>query len=352
MKNIKNIGFLRNIKGISKNITARIHSNPKLKNTISEIKRITIILLSVFFILTLWANRINLYPENILLWAENSVKSFSLRNHFPVQIQGEKIMTENLALNNGYLVALSDSYFNVLTKKGKLIQSEKHNFSNPNLKSAGLRHIIFDRGGKNFKISSNTRTLYSAETEHGIITASIANDGSYTVVTQSPRYLAEIHVYDRNNTLKFKVPISEYYITNVEMNSSSSEIALSGISAYNGDIISNIYIVDNASQTIKSQFELPDNMVTDIKYFANGTIVAIGDKYSAFINPKTKSVIKKDYENKILKFYDFDKSGTFCICISSSANESSRDTLLKLDEHAEETLKIETDQSFRDIILK
>lgn len=337
---------------MSKNIGIKINSNPKLKTTLSELKRIALILISVFFILTLWANRVNLYPENILLWAENSIKSLSVKNHFPVQIQGEKIATENLQLNNGYIVALSDSYFNVLSKKGKIIQSEKHNFSNPNIKSAGLRHIIFDRGGKNFKISSNTRTLHTSETEQNILTASIANDGTYAIVAQSPRYLAELYVYGINNALKFKIPFSEYYITNVEINSSSSEIALSGISAYNGDIISNVYIVDNASKTVKSQFELPDNMVTDIKYFANGNIVAIGDKYSAFINPKTKSVIKKDYENKILKFYDFDRAGTFCMCISSSANESSKDTIIKLDEQAEEILKIQTDQSFNDIILK
>lgn len=344
--------FPKNIKHISNTIRIRIDSNLKLKNALHEFKRISLILLSVFFILTLWVNRINLYPENILLWAENSIKSFSLGNHFPVQIQGEKIMAENLQLNDGYLVALSDSYFNVLSKKGKLIQSEKHNFSNPNIKSAGLRHIIFDRGGKNFKISGNIGTLYTSETEQNILTASIANDGTYAIVMQSPRYLAELYVYGINNALKFKVPFSDYYITNIEINSSSSEIALSGISAYNGDIVSNVYIVDNASKAVKSQFELSDNMVTDIRYFANGNIVAIGDKYSAFINPKTKSVIKKDYENKILKFYDFDKSGTLCMCISSSVNESSRDTIIKLNERAEEIQKIETDQSFNDIILK
>lgn len=352
MKNIKDINFSKNIKRTLRNIRVHINSNQKLKKSISEFKKIAIILVSVFFILTLWANRINLYPENILLWAENSVKSISFGSHFPVQIQGEKIITENLQLHDQYIIALSDSYFNVFSKKGKLIQSEKHNFSNPNLKSAGLRHIIFDRGGKSFRISSNTRTLYASETEHNILTASIASDGTYAVVTQSPRYLAELHVYGMNNTLKFKIPFADYYITNIEINSSNGEIALSGISAYNGDIVSNVYIVDNASKTIKSQFELPDNMVTDIKYFANGNIVAIGDKYSAFINPKTKSVVKKDYENKILKFYDFDRAGTLCMCISSSANESSRDTIIKLDDKAEEILKIETDQSFNDIILK
>lgn len=352
LKNIKNIDFFKNIKYISKNISAKINSSLKIKNALHEFKKIALILLSVFFILTLWANRINLYPENILLWAENSLRSISVRNHFPVQIPGEKIMPENLQLNSGYIVALSDSYFNVLSAKGKLMQSEKHNFSNPNIKSAGLRHIIFDRGGKNFKISSNTRTLYASETEQNILTASVANDGTYAVVMQSPRYLAELYVYATNNTLKFKLPFSEYYITNIGINSSSSEIALSGISAFNGDIISNVYIVDNASQNVKAQFELPDNMVTDIKYFANGNIVAIGDKYSAFINPKTKSVIKKDYENKILKFYDFDRSGTLCMCVSSSVNESSRDTIIKLDEQAKEIQKIETEQSFNDIILK
>ena len=86
--------------------------------------------------------------------------------------------------------------------------------------------------------------------------------------------------------------------------------------------------------------------------FTNGNIVAIGDKYSAFINPRTKLVAKKDYENKILKFYDFNKYGALCLCLSSSSNESSRDTLLKLDDFGKEISKLETQYSFTDIIMK
>ena len=87
----------------------------------------------------------------------------------------------------------------------------------------------------------------------------------------------------------------------------SLAIAASGISSDNGDIISNIYIIDTASGIIKSQFLIPDNLITDIKFFSNGNFVAIGDKYATFINPKTKSVVKQFYENNILKFYDFNK---------------------------------------------
>lgn len=329
-----------------------IKENQKRENNFKEIKTIITILGAIFLTLILWSNRVNLYPDNVYLWAEDHIKSLSIGSHFPAHIQGEKISTENLQINDGYIVALSDSTFNVFSKSGKILQQEKHNFSHPNIQSAGRRHIIFDRGGKNFKICSNTRTLHSASTEQNILTACIATNGSYALVTQSPRYLAELSVYNKNNALKFKLPFSEYYITNVAINSTANEISLSGISSYNGDIISNVYVIDVPSKSIKSQFELSDNMVTDIKYFANGMIIAIGDKYSAFVNPKSKSVIKKDYENKVLKFYDFDRLGNVCLCLSSSHNESSKDTLLKMDEYAKETLKIDTEYSFTDVIMK
>lgn len=329
-----------------------INETPKRKTVFKDIKNISLILISTFVVLVLWSNRINIAPENVYLWIQENIKSFGITSRFPVKIQGEKIQTENLQINDKRLVALSDSSFDVFSKNGKELQNEKHSFSNPNLQYSGLRYMLFDRGGTSFKIASDCGTLHCGTTEQKILTATVASDGSYAIATQSPRYLSELQVFNKHNVLKFKIPFSEYYITNVDINPYCEEIIVSGISSHGGDIVSNIYVIDPASQSIKSQFGLEDNMVTDLKYFSNGNFVAIGDKYCAFINPKTKLVTKKDYENNILKFYDFDKSGVLCLCLSSSENECSKDIILKLDGSGKEIKLIKTNYSFNDIILK
>lgn len=329
-----------------------LNESPKRQIIYKDIKNIFLILLSTFLLLVVWSNRVNFSPDNIYTYIGDNVLSFSISSKFPIQIQGEKIQTENLQVNNSYILALSDSNFEIFSKKGKKLLSEKHNFSNPNLQISNSKHLIFDRGGKTFKVTGNRKTFYSGVTDQKIMATTISDMGSYAISIQSLRYLSEIQVFDKRNTLKFSIPISEYYITNLTMDSPGSTLVASGISSDNGDIISNIYVIDVASGKIKSQFMFPDNLITDIKFFSNGNFVAIGDKYAAFINPKTKSVVKKFYKNNILKFYDFNKSGTICFCLSQSINEASKNILMKLDASGNEVQTILADYDFDDIIMK
>lgn len=344
--------LFKNISDNLYNYKKWLNESPKRQIIYKDIKNIFLILLSTFLLLVVWSNRVNFSPDNIYTYIGDNVLSFSISSKFPIQIQGEKIQTENLQVNNSYILALSDNNFEIFSKKGKKLLSEKHNFSNPNLQISNSKHIIFDRGGKTFKVTGNRKTFYSGVTDQKIMTATISDMGLYAIATQSLRYLSEIQVFDKKNTLRFSIPISEYYITNLAMDSPGSTLAASGISSDNGDIISNIYVIDMASGKIKSQFVLPDNMITDIKFFSNGNFVAIGDKYSTFINPKTKSVVKKFYENNILKFYDFNKSGTICFCLSQSINETSKNILMKLDASGNEVQTISADYDFDDIIVK
>ena len=329
-----------------------LNESPKRQIVCKDIKNIFLILILTFFTLVVWSNRVNFSPDNIYAYISDNVISFSVSPKFPVQIQGEKIQTENLQVNNSYIFALSDSSFEIFSKKGKKLLSEKHNFSNPNLQISNSKHIIFDRGGKTFKVTGNRKTFYSGITDQKIMAATISDIGSYAIAVQSLRYLSEIQVFGKRNTLKFSIPISEYYITNLAMDTTGSTLAASGISSDNGDIISNIYIIDTASGIIKSQFLIPDNLITDIKFFSNGNFVAIGDKYATFINPKTKSVVKQFYENNILKFYDFNKSGEICFCLSQSINEASKNILMKFDTSGKEIQTIKADYDFDDIIMK
>lgn len=345
-------GLFKNLSDNLYNCKKWLNKSPKRQIIYKDIKNIFLILLSTFLLLVVWSNRVNFLPDNIHMYIGDNLLSFSLSSKFPIQIQGEKIQTENLQVNNSYVLALSDNNFEIFSKKGKKLLSEKHNFSNPNLQVSNSKYIIFDRGGKTFKITGNRKTFYSGATDQNIMAATISDIGSYAIATQSLRYLFEIQVFDKKNALRFSVPISEYYITNLALDSPGTTLAASGISSNNGDIISNIYVIDVASKKIKSQFMFPDNLITDIKFFSNGNFVAIGDKYSTFINPKTKSVVKHPYENNVLKFYDFNKSEAICFCLSQSINEPSENILIKLDASGNEIQTITADYDFNDIIMK
>ncbi len=344
LKNINRflLFFILPIKKLKKSIS----KNEDRKKLFNDIKFVILVLLCSFLFLVLWVNRAKLYPDNILLWIEGKMISISKGPGYPCEVEGEKISAENFKFSEGNIFALSDTSLSILNGSAKIIREEKHNFSHPCLKLGSIRAIIYDRGGKNFKIESCSKNLYSGVTEKNIIACAISDNGTYAIVQQSLTHLADMSIYSKNNNEKYRYSFSKYYISDVSLNPMGTEGAACGISADNGNINSNIYLLDFKSETPEFQFKLSDNMVTRVEYLTGGNILAVGDKYMSFINVKSKTVKNFSYGKKLLKFYDFNKDYGICCCLSSSITETNDDEIINLDTDAREIFRIQTSENF------
>ncbi len=299
-----------------------IFSEIKSNKAYKELKIIGLILLCSFLFLVAWANRTKFHPANVLIWIESKVASFGKGSGFPCEIDGNKIISENLKTIDGNIIALSDTACTILNGSAKEVHKEKHNFSKPCLKVNGLRAMIYDIGSKEYKIESCPKNLYSGTTSEDIIACGISETGIYGIITESQSYLAEMNIYDRSHNEKYKYYFAEYYITDMTVNNSGTAAAVCGIAAEEGSIKSMLYVLDFKSEKPKATFEFSDNMLTDVKYFSNGNILIIGDKSLSIINPRSNSKQDFLYENKILKCYDFSKESGIACCFSSSVYES------------------------------
>lgn len=304
------------------------------------------ILICNFLILTIWVNRVNFYPENFILWVQGRIASAKFGGKFPCDIKGNKISYENFKFFDNNMVVLSDGAYNIVGKNGSIIRTESHNFSNPSLKTSGIRSIIFDCGGKDYKIESTAQTIYSGESEKKIISCDISDVGSYVIAQESTSHLSEMVVYGKNNAEKYRYFFSEYYLTDVSIDTFGKNAFVSAIFSVDETVSSKMYILNFKSLSPIAEFDLNDNMVSQIKYTSNGNIIAIGDKYIAFINIKSKNVKKVFYKNKILKFFDYNPENGICCCLSSSVNDSNDDEILMLNLDGKQLFRIESKENF------
>ncbi len=325
------------------------NKNEKYKKLFKDIKNISIILLCNFLFIFVWVNRVKFYPENITLYIKNLLNRGIYISGFPCKTDGNTISAENFQFSENNISALGNTSFDIISKNGKVLKSEKHSFSNPCLKINGLRGIIYDRGGTDFKIESFSDTLFQNSTDKSIISCAVSENGVFAIAKQSISHLAEMNVYNRNGKEKYKYCFSDYYISDIILNSFGTEGAACGIGCNNGDINSSVYIINFNSETPKNQFLLENNMVMKVEYMSNGNVLAIGDKYAAFLDPNSNSINKFEYENKLLKFYNIDKQDGICLCLSSSVNETGEDEIIVLDSYGKETCKIKTTESFSSI---
>lgn len=325
------------------------NKNEKNKKLFKDIKNISIVLLCNFLFIVIWVNRAKFYPENIMLSIKNIFNPGICSCEFPYRTDRNTISAENFQFCEKNLVALGNTNFNIISQNGRLLKSEKHSFSNPCVKTNGLREIIYDRGGTNFKIESSSDTLFQSSTDKNIISCAISENGVFAVAKQSISHLAEMDVYNKSGNEKYRYCFSDYYISDIALNAFGTEGAACGISSDNGNISSNIYILNFNSETPKHQFLLSDNTVTKVEYMSDGNILAIGDKYIAFLNTNSGSINKFTYGNKLLKFYDLNKQDGICLCLSSSVNETGEDEIIMLGTSGKELFKIKTSESFSSI---
>lgn len=332
-----------------KSIISKIRKKEN-KKIFKDIKKIIIILICSFLFIVIWANKVKLSPNNILLWAEGFIKSASASGtKFPSTIDGNSVNTENLNLFGNKLFAVSDVSFSIFNKYGKEIRSEKHNMQNPILKTRGLRAILFDVGNKKYRIESASKNLHSSSTDKNIVSCDIADDGSYAIVTESQNYLSELTAYNRQNTEKYKYYFSEHYICDISLNSAGNKCVACGISSENGIINSNIYILNFKSEKPENTFKIEDNIVNTVKHFSNGNILAIGDKCLSVINSRLGTIKNYFYDDKMLKFYSFSDEYGLCCCFTPSNDKNNDDQIIIIDTFGKDVTNISTKQNFKSI---
>lgn len=332
-----------------KNIVSNIKKKENAK-ILKDIKKIVIILICSFLFLIIWANKIKLSPENVMLWIEGTISSFSASgSKFPTEIDGNSVNTENLQLLGNKLFAVSDISFSVLNKSGKEIRGEKHNMQDPILKTRGLRAILFDVGNKKYRIESVSKNLHKSSTDKNIVSCDIADDGSYAVLTESQNYLSELTAYNRQNTEKYKYCFSEHYICDISLNSAGNKCAACGISSENGIVNSTIYILDFKSEKPENTFKIENNIVNTIKHFSNGNILAIGDKCLSVINVRLGTIKSFSYDDKILKFYNFSGEYGLSCCFTPSNNKNNDDQIIIIDTFGKDVTNISTKENFKSI---
>ncbi len=321
----------------------------KNKALFKDIKNVMIVLLCNFLFIFCWVHRSKFYPENITIFIKNILNTGIYNSSFPHKINENTATAENFQFFEKNISLLGNTSFEIINKNGKVLKSEKHSFSNPCLKIRGLRAIIYDRGGKNFKIESTSDTLFEGTSNKNIISCALSEIGTFALAEQSSSHLAEMGVYSKGGKEKYRYYFSDYYISDIALNSFGTEGAACGIAGAEGNINSNIYVLNFNSETPRKQFLLTDNMITKIEYMQNGNILAIGDKYLAFLHVNSGIVERLPYENKLLKFYDINKDEGVCCCLSSSVNETNDDEIIMLDATGKELFRTKTSESFSGI---
>lgn len=286
----------------------RVHRESRIPRWIYKI--ILILILCVLTMLV-WFNRSNLTPNNVVEWVQNRVVGMGIGDGYPAKIAGNFVLSGNFKSVNKEVAIVSDIAVTALNTTAKVVVSRQHSFSKPVMKVNGNRMLIYNLGGKGYQLEGQSKTLVKTNGQENILAGALASNGRYALLTESSGYFGLLTAYTDDNKAQSNYWFSEYYPTAVALNAGGTKAAVTAVSAKDGGLTSAVYLLNlNSEKTVAPFAVFSENMMLDIAYCDDGTVVAVGDKLTMVINSNQSTKINFDYQGSQLSSYCVDSSRT------------------------------------------
>jgi hypothetical protein len=108
--------------------------------------------------------------------------------------------SQSFALYKEGLAVASREGFSIFSAGGREIFSANHSYGNPALASSDKYVLLYDIGGKSYALYNSFTALDSRTLDYPIYGASIAQNGTFALLTRSDRYDSVVSVYKSNGT--------------------------------------------------------------------------------------------------------------------------------------------------------
>lgn len=201
---------------------------------------------------------------------------------YPYRMNGVEI--SDAGMTNSDLVLIYDDSVKVLDSTAKELSNIAHKYNHPVMSSNSGRVLLYDEGGKSFRVQSKTRILYEKELEHIIYTGAMGKDGTVALATSASGAESMLTVFDNDKDEVFVWKCSKEHIISCDVSDNGRLFAVSVMGVDNGSIYSKIYIFNKDKTEAQATFEYKDSSVSSVQFLSNETLFVLGNNVCQIIN--------------------------------------------------------------------
>lgn len=225
---------------------------------------------------------------------------------FPINVDSKNAISIDKIGSS--IILNTEKSLDIYSKNGVLINSFMHDYSNPVVVVKNSTIVLFDRGGRSFKVLSKNKILYESNIEERISQAYISDRGHIAFINYVDRYASSVLVYDSVFEKILTWYSSEYHITSLDFKSNSKGFAVSGVGFYDGRIDSIVYEIDFSKKVEVMSKKIEDTMIISINYDKKNNLSLIGNNMLLVLSSNFSELQKNLYNNKLSNFCYTDSS--------------------------------------------
>lgn len=220
------------------------------------------------------------------------------------------------------LVLLSDSAIQYIDASGREISSSAHSFSKPVMEVNSKTVLLYDKGGRQFRIEKNA-AVYNSYTVNGAITcAALGKRNNYAyVLNEDGGYQSHLYIYSFRGTKQFEWGSASDYCLDIALSDNGRRAAVCASGVNNAEFYSRVILFDfNSSEQLYSA-EFSDCTVFSIEFIDSKRVAAYTDKGIYILDETGNRTAVQEYSSNELKHIAAAHGGLKCSVISKYGNE-------------------------------
>lgn len=218
----------------------------------------------------------------------------------PVEIAGTSVK-ETFTIGDNVGV-LTDGNVALYAKNGKQLLSYTHGMTDPIVKAAGRRFLLYDRGGTKLVVRMRDKVLFEKEFDYKIISANISSGGWITVVTAAQRYASQLHVWNSAYDEEiFTWSSSGEYIICSAADSGSKTVAAATLTANaSGQMVTTVHIFTTEAAMELGKKDFSGEAAVSLEYNSSGNVKIICDSMAAVVDRSGNVIGRYDFDRKLI----------------------------------------------------
>lgn len=285
----------------------KLLEKPKKKISIKSVFFVivaVIVCLAVVFIISL--------PVDVSEWY--SVKTASIKQgNLPCDIS-EHGSAQGVNICSDFYVVDTDSHIVSINQKGAIVSSIAHAYGDCIIKNSESRFIAYNLKSSGYQIHNAVGLLYETNIENNIVTADIADDGTYAIADSTNT----VNVYNKNFNHVYNFQSASQSIIDVDISGKNGRLVIAAVSAVNGEFVTTIQAYTLSSEEAVFKVDI-NGLALDIEQIGN-KILVIGDEKCTLLS-SSGEVSKNgfDYNGRLLSSVTIEDDKVL-LCLSESEN--------------------------------
>ncbi len=252
---------------------------------------------------------------------------FSSSAGYPYSLENKEL--GKLETVGGDVVIVSEKNLSVLDSRARLRLGTQLDSADSKIIGKNGRTLVYSNSSPVISLLSKTEVLGSVTEQSPVVTADLAENGSFACSNSSEKAQSVLSVYNNRFNVEFRWNCSGERIAAIGISSNGKKVAAAAVGTKNAEIYSRLLIFDTDETDPVADITYSGTFIYRIIYTNGNRIIAVGDNKTLVYNSKGEKLDEFTYTAESVSAICSDDNGNTVICLSEFGGAKTRIVVYK-----------------------